>query len=785
MPWTAPNGTNYIFPWEDGSNVANATPLDSANLLTMQEDLQNFVVAVGNSLFEAIGAQFATLSSPNFTGTPTAPTVTAGSSGKQLVNQNALNTALANFTPSTSTSPPSNIGAPPLTGAPFVGQVVSCPGPGTWAGSPTSYAYQMQKSTDGVTYTAITGATNGYTTASGDIGDYIRCAVTATNANGSTTAYSAAVGPIGNPLTLSNMTATASGASVTVTVDTSVDILDVSLTEGGNSAAADAVPVNGVASWTINGVAAGTYTYTAVGYNAPFGEPGQSTPAVSATVTVNATTGTTVTLPALPNLPSGNMPANLSVVLADGFSVNAPAIGTTASFWGAVAKSSGFDTNEVAYFDPSQVSVGGGGLEMTATVVGTWASGPNAGLNKVESAYVGSTPQTTLGGAPGSPITGFLFLPAVGVTSVIEFVVTVPPISGGNEGMDFSLWASGPKAQSELDFPEMVDTGSAAGDSQIIWNVWNHLLGAESASEYIDSNTTWLTNGATLTLTTIIDGVTNIQAYADGAYLGTAAFPAGSWPTEPMAILLSFGYRNAGVGQNPTFTGNETVTVRSVQMWSDHPGQATLTSGVSGTLTGGYFLGGGVAQGTAVSSGATSNPPTAQIPNFSTSADWIFNSTITQSNNVLTVPVASTYAGFNTVNPYSVLNSSLSCELALASAGNGSKQVFFGLGDAETSAQNVLGWLWSGSSLKPYYTVAGTRTYGTAIPISTSVYVRIAESSGTVTWSYSANGTAWTTAQSMSDPFSATILGALYAYGSAGYYGTESASNATYSNLGA
>ena len=48
MPWTAPDGSQWIFPWEDGA--ASGTPLNAADLRAMQVNLESFVLAVGQSL---------------------------------------------------------------------------------------------------------------------------------------------------------------------------------------------------------------------------------------------------------------------------------------------------------------------------------------------------------------------------------------------------------------------------------------------------------------------------------------------------------------------------------------------------------------------------------------------------------------------------------------------------------------------------------------------------------------------------------------------------------------
>jgi hypothetical protein len=85
---------------------------------------------------------------------------------------------------------PRNITAPALSGV----WLFSCTN-GTWAGSPSSYAYQWKISSNGTTgWANITDETSAtYQAVGGDEGKYVRCGVIATNANGpSTVAYSAA-----------------------------------------------------------------------------------------------------------------------------------------------------------------------------------------------------------------------------------------------------------------------------------------------------------------------------------------------------------------------------------------------------------------------------------------------------------------------------------------------------------------------------------------------------------------------------------------------------------------
>jgi hypothetical protein len=75
-------------------------------------------------------------------------------------------------------------------------------------------------------------------------------------------------------LTLSNLTATVSGSTVNVSVDTSPAIVNVTLDEGRAKVAPDTTPVDGVARWTLTNLAPGTHTLAVQGWAAPSGHSG-------------------------------------------------------------------------------------------------------------------------------------------------------------------------------------------------------------------------------------------------------------------------------------------------------------------------------------------------------------------------------------------------------------------------------------------------------------------------------------------------------------------------------
>jgi hypothetical protein len=92
----------------------------------------------------------------------------------------------------TSSAAPKNTSPPTIGGTPKVGQELTA-APGSWSGSPTSYAYQWQRcNVDVVLCTNVVGATGTtYGVRLADLGYRLRVVVTAKNAKGTGTAASA------------------------------------------------------------------------------------------------------------------------------------------------------------------------------------------------------------------------------------------------------------------------------------------------------------------------------------------------------------------------------------------------------------------------------------------------------------------------------------------------------------------------------------------------------------------------------------------------------------------
>ena len=87
--------------------------------------------------------------------------------------------------------------SPAISGPVIVGEELSA-SPGTWTGSPTSYAYQWESCNAlGEGCLSVSGATSSsYTLTPSDLESTVRVVVTASNADGSTTATSPPTGPV-------------------------------------------------------------------------------------------------------------------------------------------------------------------------------------------------------------------------------------------------------------------------------------------------------------------------------------------------------------------------------------------------------------------------------------------------------------------------------------------------------------------------------------------------------------------------------------------------------------
>ena len=89
---------------------------------------------------------------------------------------------------------PANTARPVISGTPRRGQVLTVTS--VWSPTGTSYTYQWQRSTDGVTWTNIGTNATSFTLTTAERGALVRITVTATNAFGQASATSDPVGPV-------------------------------------------------------------------------------------------------------------------------------------------------------------------------------------------------------------------------------------------------------------------------------------------------------------------------------------------------------------------------------------------------------------------------------------------------------------------------------------------------------------------------------------------------------------------------------------------------------------
>jgi hypothetical protein len=114
----------------------------------------------------------------------------------RLVAQNSRGIAYGYDSALTTEPAPVNTMLPSIGGSALTGHTLTA-NPGGWTPNGNSLTYQWQRSSNGVSWTSIGGATGGaYTIGAGDGGDQLRLVVTATNAYGQSTVASAAVGPV-------------------------------------------------------------------------------------------------------------------------------------------------------------------------------------------------------------------------------------------------------------------------------------------------------------------------------------------------------------------------------------------------------------------------------------------------------------------------------------------------------------------------------------------------------------------------------------------------------------
>jgi hypothetical protein len=321
-----------------------------------------------------------------------------------------------------------------------------------------------------------------------------------------------------------------------------------------------------------------------------------TTPTTPTTSTSSTTTSSTSTAPtpqqvaAAPTGPAA--PAGgWKTILADGFNNAYPLSplwgpnGNDNNATGATRSEAPGNTNEVADFNASQVSLDSDGLRLTARYF------PNTADNGKSYPYQSGVviSQQYVAGEPGQQgwrgITGFRWLPTPGVTTVFEANMAAPDTS--NPGEDPGFWLSTSAWVDEIDIPEMWNYGTKPYGLGVTW-IYNTSAGSmNQATSYGLSAQTdqqfhrWTIDfdGNAKRVLVWIDGVEQHQLEIN--------WPA-SFSSTPMYLVLSHGIRNV-YGTPPTWTtGTKVFRFRSVAVYQD---AAHVGAGVTG---------GGVAPGTLV-----------------------------------------------------------------------------------------------------------------------------------------------------------------------------------------
>lgn len=156
-------------------------------------------------------------------------------------------------------------------------------------------------------------------------------------------------------------------------------------------------------------------------------------------------------------------------------------------------------------------------------------------------------------------------------------------------------------------------------------------------------------------------------------------------------------------------------------------------------------------------------------------------------NGEIAIPVTNgTSGGAVTTDPLSIVGASVSCQVNAEFVAG--REFYVALTDSSDPLafdwQNCLAWYFESGYLTPYYMVDGTETAGSGVAITLPCWVKISESDGTVTWSYSEDGATWTDAQSVADPLPAATLEKVYFAASADQFEDSGAGTVTVSNVG-
>lgn len=206
------------------------------------------------------------------------------------------------------------------------------------------------------------------------------------------------------------------------------------------------------------------------------------------------------------------------------------------------------------------------------------------------SGCLSSQPVNPVAGEAGFPITGFTFLPAVGISWAFEIVCSLP--AGDMPGGDMGWWATSADGTNELDFMEWTDYDqNLSGVWDLVGAWFDHAHGVSAGGEVFSNSTAVLsaqTDGRMHRWTTaILASDSKVHTYLDGVeitgmvYNWISGWDAGA--TDYMHLLLSHALRNAYSGKGPAFSGSTDVVVRSVAAYQDTPhlGQSCVGGGTA------------------------------------------------------------------------------------------------------------------------------------------------------------------------------------------------------------
>lgn len=155
-------------------------------------------------------------------------------------------------------------------------------------------------------------------------------------------------------------------------------------------------------------------------------------------------------------------------------------------------------------------------------------------------------------------------------------------------------------------------------------------------------------------------------------------------------------------------------------------------------------------------------------------------SNVTFGSGVVTFPITSSYnASITHDDTFDFTNRYVFCQPSMPAVGNGSKEFFFQM---KVDDNNLFRFLISGSTLYLRKLEGGSQTTVTTVSYNsiTHKYWRLREENGSLYWDTSPDGSSWTQQATSSHSFAVTAMRLQFF---AGYWGTESASDATLDNV--